>query len=313
MRLVPATYSGSGQCQGYAKYIGKKLTGVEPCGGAIDSKRYGNDVKPNPGWTKYTSIAAAGGLKVGDFIRIPTRDGYGHAAIITSVGSGSNPTIKVTEKWGTLTTIKNGYLNGNSGIKGKLRTLNEIQSNGIYYILRWTKNASNYTPTAKAPSIKPYDVLGGKKIQLVDNQGSATIRYTLDGKNDPSAVAGTVYSGTWINDTWPTMGVRAIATKSGMSASSVTRQTIYTGLTAAPHVNQSNTASGTTVELKSDTKAATIFYTLDGTNPTFDIKTGKSNGKKYTGPFSLTANCTVKALAVASGMRASSVVSARLN
>lgn len=307
MRLVPATYSGSGQCQGYAKYIGKKLTGVEPCGGAIDSKRYGNDVKPNPGWTKYTSIAAAGGLKVGDFIRIPTRDGYGHAAIITSVGSGSNPTIKVTEKWGTLTTIKNGYLNGNSGIKGKLRTLNEIQSNGIYYILRWTKNASNYTPTAKAPSIKPYDVLGGKKIQLVDNQGSATIRYTLDGKNDPSAVAGTVYSGTWINDTWPTMGVRAIATKSGMSASSVTRQTIYTGLTAAPHVNQSNTASGTTVELKSDTKAATIFYTLDGTNPTFDIKTGKSNGKKYTGPFSLTANCTVKALAVASGMRASSV------
>lgn len=163
------------------------------------------------------------------------------------------------------------------------------------------------TPTAKAPSIKPYDVLGGKKIQLVDNQGSATIRYTLDGKNDPSAVAGTVYNGTWINDTWPTMGVRAIATKSGMNASSVTRQTIYTGLTAAPHVNQSNTASGTTVELKSDTKAATIFYTLDGTNPTFDIKTGKSNGKKYTGPFSLTANCTVKALAVASGMRASSV------
>ena len=163
------------------------------------------------------------------------------------------------------------------------------------------------TPTAKAPAIKPHDVLGGKKIQLVDNQGSATIRYTLDGKNDPSAVAGTVYNGTWINDTWPTMGVRAIAAKSGMNASSVTRQTIYTGLTATPHVNQSNTASGTTVELKSDTKAATIFYTLDGTNPTFDIKTGKSNGKKYTGPFSLTANCTVKTLAVASGMRASSV------
>lgn len=180
-------------------------------------------------------------------------------------------------------------------------------ANDYWFVASAVKNLSGSTPTAKAPSIKPYDVLGGKRIQLVDNQGSATIRYTLDGKNDPSAVAGTVYNGTWINDTWPTMGVRAIATKSGMNASSVTRQTIYTGLTATPHVNQSNTASGTTVELKSDTKAATIFYTLDGTNPTFDIKTGKSNGKKYTGPFSLTANCTVKALAVASGMRASSV------
>lgn len=117
-RLVPKTYSGSGQCQGYAKYIGKKLTGVEPCGGAIDSKRYGNDVKPNPGWAKYTSISAAGGLRVGDFIRIPTRDGYGHAAIITSVGPGSDPVIQVTEKWGSNTTIKNGNLNGNLGIRG---------------------------------------------------------------------------------------------------------------------------------------------------------------------------------------------------
>lgn len=184
-----------------------------------------------------------------------------------------------------------------SGQGTRRNPLNYVSQSNIY----------TGTPTAKAPTIKAHDVLGGKKVQLIDNQGSATIRYTLDGKNDPSAIAGTVYNGTWINDTWPTMGVRAIATKSGMSASSITRQTIYTGLTAAPHVNQSNTASGTTVELKSDTKAATIFYTLDGTNPTFDIKTGKSNGKKYTGPFSLTANCTVKALAVSSGMRASSV------
>lgn len=306
-RLIPTTYNGSGQCQGYAKYIGKLLTGVEPCGGATDAKKYGNNVNPNPGWTKYTSISAAGGLRVGDFIRIPTPDGYGHAAIITSVGSGSDPAIKVTEKWGSNTAIKNGNLNGNKGIRGKLATQSQINTNGIYYILRWTK--SNPTPTAKAPTIKPNDVLGGKKIQLVDNQGGATIRYTLDGKTDPTASSGTVYNGSWINDNWQTMGVRALATKSGMNTSGVTRQTVTTGLTANPYVNQSDTASGTTIELKSDTKAATIFYTLDGTNPTFDIQSGTSNGKKYTGAFSLTENCTVKAIAVASGMRVSSVMS----
>ena len=43
------------------------------------------------------------------------------------------------------------------------------------------------TPTVKAPTITPHDVLGGKKIQIIDEQHGATIRYTLDGKNDPTA------------------------------------------------------------------------------------------------------------------------------
>lgn len=235
--------------------------------------------------------------------------GYGswqHTFILEKV---SDAGITIYEHVNKPRHIRSHYLTWSQFYSKAYAHFSAVSSHGIslYHYKWYDSKYPNSTPTAKAPAIKPHDVLGGKKIQLVDNQGSATIRYTLDGKNDPSAVAGTVYNGTWINDTWPTMGVRAIATKSGMSASSVTRQTIYTGLTAAPHVNQSNTASGTTVELKSDTKAATIFYTLDGTNPTFDIKTGKSNGKKYTGPFSLNANCTVKALAVASGMRASSV------
>lgn len=169
----------------------------------------------------------------------------------------------------------------------------------------------NPTPTAKAPTITPHDVLGGKKVQIIDEQHGATIRYTLDGKNDPTGSTGTIGSSsgsTWINDTWPTMGVRAIAIKSGMNPSAVNRKTINTGLTANPYINQTNTAAGAIIELKSNTKAATIFYTLDGTAPTFDIQSGTSNAKKYTGAFNVTKNCTVKALAVASGMRASSVI-----
>lgn len=198
-----------------------------------------------------------------------------------------------------------------TGYKKELNSAWKVRTTNIkayWYIASSVKSLTAATPTAKTPAIKPHDVLGGKKVQLIDSQGGATLRYTLDGKNDPTASSGTVYNGSWINDTWPTMGVRALATKSGMNASGVTRQTINTGLTANPYINQTNTAAGATIELKSSTKAATIFYTLDGTTPTFDIQTGKSNAKKYTGAFSLTKNCTVKALAVASGMRVSSVV-----
>ena len=299
-RVIPKSYSGFGQCQGYAKYIGKQLTGVEPCGAALDG--YGNRVNPNAGWTKYTSISAAGGLQVGDFIRIPTPQG-GHAAIITSVGSGSDPVIQVTEKWGSITTIKNGNLNGSRN----LRTQSQINRYGIYYILRWTK--STPTPTAKAPTIRPYDVLGGEKIQIINNQSGATVRYTIDGKTNPTASVGNIYNGSWLNNAWPVMGVRAAASKSGMNTSGIAYYTSNTGLTSAPRVEQTNTPTGATIELKSDTKNATIFYTTNGINPTFDIQSGTSNAKKYTGAIALSQNCNIRAIAVASGMRVSSVTS----
>ena len=58
-----------------------------------------------------------------------------------------------------------------------------------------------------------------------------------------------------------------------------------------------------TVSIACDTDGATIYYTIDGTEPT-------TSSTKYTGAFTLSSNATVKAIAVKSGWNNSSVASA---
>lgn len=57
----------------------------------------------------------------------------------------------------------------------------------------------------------------------------------------------------------------------------------------------------TTVTLASSTTGATIYYTLDGSEPS------ATSGTKYEAPFEITENCTVKAIAVKQGNDDSSV------
>lgn len=61
--------------------------------------------------------------------------------------------------------------------------------------------------------------------------------------------------------------------------------------------------SGTAVELTSATNNATIFYTIDGTDPTFA-------STRYIGPIAVTAAVTIKAIAVADGYDPSDVLTA---
>ena len=58
-----------------------------------------------------------------------------------------------------------------------------------------------------------------------------------------------------------------------------------------------------TVSIACDTDGATIYYTIDGTEPT-------TSSTKYTGAFTLSSNATVKAIAVKTGWDNSSVASA---
>lgn len=60
--------------------------------------------------------------------------------------------------------------------------------------------------------------------------------------------------------------------------------------------------SGTTATINCSTSGATIYYTLNGNTPT-------TSSTQYSSPITLSAACTIKAIAVKSGMNNSSVAS----
>ena len=60
----------------------------------------------------------------------------------------------------------------------------------------------------------------------------------------------------------------------------------------------------TEISITCATEGASIYYTIDGTNPT------EENGTLYSAPFTVEKTCTVKAIAVAEGYSASSIASA---
>src|SRR2546426_1820876 len=101
-----------------------------------------------------------------------------------------------------------------------------------------------------------------------------------------------------------TTTIGAMATASGMTDSAVVSAT-YAIRVAAPTFSL---PSGTynqpqTVALSTTTSGATIHYTTDGTTPT-------ASSPAYTGPISVTQTTTIGAMATASGMTDSAVVSA---
>lgn len=154
-------------------------------------------------------------------------------------------------------------------------------------------NAPKARPACAAPSISTTDVIGGKQVSISSTAGAA-IRYTTDGATNPTVNSGYVYSGSFFDD-WPVMGVRAIASKSGYSSSSVVGKTIYNSQVAMPSISVSATSSGSVVRMSS-TGGSTIYYTTDGTNPS------PSHGAVYRGDVRLTSNAIVKAMAVRAGM-----------
>lgn len=67
---------------------------------------------------------------------------------------------------------------------------------------------------------------------------------------------------------------------------------------ATPEISEADTDGKVTISC--DTEGASIYYTTDGSDPT-------AESTKYTAPFTLTANATVKAIAVKDGMTNSEV------
>ncbi|MBW6513750.1 MAG: chitobiase/beta-hexosaminidase C-terminal domain-containing protein, partial [Candidatus Syntrophosphaera sp.] len=143
-------------------------------------------------------------------------------------------------------------------------------------------------------------------VYISVNPPDATIYYTTDG-SEPSSSNGTEYlSGTPINIASDTL-LRAIGVKAGWNPSAVASAQYYiTGTVSTPVFNPPSGQYAATqlVSISAIPTAATIIYTLDGTEPTL------ANGIVYAAPIQITATTIVKAFAHLDGWNPSAVATA---
>ena len=169
-----------------------------------------------------------------------------------------------------------------------------------------TIDFSDPYPQVATPTATPGAgaVAAGTTVTLSTTTAGASIYYTTDGTNPSSG--STLYAGA-ISIT-ANVTLKAIAVKGGMIDSDILTAA-YTILppgqvaTPAATPGAGAVAAGTTVTLSTTTAGASIYYTTDGTNPS-------SGSTLYAGAISITANVTLKAIAVKGGMSDSDILTA---
>ena len=142
-----------------------------------------------------------------------------------------------------------------------------------------------------------------QQLEIHSSDANAKIYYTLDG-SEPTAANGTLYILPISVDEIVT--VKAIAVREGSVTSPVATAAYVFALTAKAPVFSVKTgkySAAQTVALTSETEGAKIYFTTDGTDPT-------EQSTCYTAPITVSETCTVKAIAVADGMKVSDIASA---
>jgi len=241
-----------------------------------------------------------------------------HVVLISSLTYDENGAIiglQVMEQTPVITRVTNYG-------QGQTRSLASFQSyylNSGYVIYRNPqRDTVTYTPSPvvpldgetvagqkePAPKSKTSAFIGGKSVTLTAVNAGSSIYYTLDGTN-PS-IYSTPYTGAI--SVYDTTKLRAIAVSGRYSDSSILEYTVKVPQVVTPSaVISSGVSSGTLVSSGAQIKlsassTATIYYTLDGTEPTAASMT-------YTEPITITQPTTIRAIAEASGMRRSQTAS----
>ena len=173
------------------------------------------------------------------------------------------------------------------------------------YALDLFVDLGNHAPMVARPTITPN---GGEFETTVDvtlacETEDAAIYYTLTGETPTTE--STLYNAPFTLA--ETTTVKAIAVKEGMNNSAVAEATftkvVPTAATPTITPNGGNFEESVEVSLACETADASIYYTLDGTEPT-------AESTLYAEAFTLTATTTVKAIAVKEGLANSAVAEA---
>lgn len=159
--------------------------------------------------------------------------------------------------------------------------------------------SGTFTITAAPPTVnlaagKTYE--GTQYVDLNTNTSNGTIYYTTNG-SVPTRTALNTYTGTIVVD--KTMVITAITYATGMTTSApVTfRYTIKNAKPTASTASGSVVAPNSSISLNYDT-TGTLYYTTNGSTPT---TYASATTFKYTGPITITANTTIKAIVIKTG------------
>ena len=153
-------------------------------------------------------------------------------------------------------------------------------------------------------TIEPFVENNLLKVRLSCEDKSATIYYAINDFNSDNVTANAEYKAPF--EIQNGNRVYASAVRTGYNNSDrAYSDYIYTSTYTCKNPTIT-IATDTTLTISPGVDGETIYYTLDGTDPT-------TSSTKFTGKFKLTGNVTIKAIAAASGKLTSSVVSRDYN
>ena len=212
-------------------------------------------------------------------------DRYQFAVIQTARGDGSSrvtcyaiiPKLLKDQFWGSNSIGSASVSDGaNMGI---------IKSRGATNA-QWKFEVTDYSTECATPTITYSNTT--EKVTITTTTSNPSIYYTTDGI-EPSSTNGTLYSGPF--DVTEETTIKAIVTRPGFTPSDITTTTIYK--VATPSIQDNGNYA---VSITSETEGATIYYTIDGSNP-------DTSSTEYTAPLSENiSGVTIKAIAVKDGM-----------
>jgi hypothetical protein len=246
-----------------------------------------------PSATATPSFSPAGGL-YNSAQNVSIGDATTGATIYYTI-NGSVPTSGSTLYTGPITISSNTTLSAIATAPGRT---NSVPATVAFTI-------SSNVPTAN-PTITPGpgNYTTPQTVVMGDSAANAAIYYSI---NDTTPDASSIrYTGPFTLSATTTL--RAVAIAPGYKSSTVTSETLaisFVPPTATPALSPAGGtfASAQTVTISDATPNGTIFYTTDGTAP-------GTGSPVYSGPITVGATATVRAIATASGHATSTVASA---
>lgn len=252
----------------------------------LDPKAKINGYGYNDGWNKVYGYINETGNK----LSIPVGQTIGKNLMLHNYSGGdaidvylaaSNKTMNIESAWGCQEV---DYGSENATAKEFSRY------EGGYFVYTTEKEDEPVDVDVSSPLIS---LSSAHILFLSCNSDGATLYYTLDG-TQPSASSILYVAPVEIEGNCT---IKAIATKDG-KYSEVSFYVISDFICATPVISQSTGSNNITIT--SDTQNASIYYTLDNSNPT-------KSSTPYTGEFPISKSCIIKAIAYKADYKESAI------